>query len=120
MSWKSVCGAGVTPFIAILKDLKQKGELQGNQLFYSNHEEKDIIYKNNLQTWLGDDLHLTLSEEKHDDFAHGRIDKDYLKKHNLEPTKPVYLCGPPAMMEALESDLYELGVPKSQLVTEDA
>ena len=113
-------GAGVTPFIAILKDLKQKGELEGNRLFFSNHKERDIIYKNNLQAWLGDNLHLTLSDEKHDDFDHGRIDKDYLQKHKLEPTEPVYLCGPPPMMDALQSDLYEMGVPKSQLVTEEA
>ncbi|MFL1012809.1 FAD-binding oxidoreductase [Flavisericum labens] len=112
-------GAGVTPFIAILKDLKRKGELKGNQLFFSNHRERDIIYKNNLEAWLGENLHVILSQEDHKDYAHGLISKDYLEKHNLEVTKPVYLCGPPPMMEAVEADLYKMGLPKSQLVVEE-
>lgn len=112
-------GAGVTPFIAILKDLKQKGKLEGNQLFFANHEEKDIIYKKNLEAWLGKELHLTLSDQKHNTYNYGHINKSHLEKHNLEVTKPVYLCGPPSMMEAIKSDLYEMGLPKSQLITED-
>lgn len=112
-------GAGVTPFIAIFKDLKHKGELKGNQLFFSNKEEKDIIYKNNLEAWLGDDLHLTLSQEKNDSYHQGHIDKTLLSQFNLETSRPVYLCGPPAMMDAVTSDLYALGLPKSHLITED-
>ncbi|NJX15074.1 FAD-binding oxidoreductase [Tamlana crocina] len=112
-------GAGVTPFISILKDLKQKGELQGNQLFFSNNEERDFINKNNLEAWLGNDLHLILSEEEHSDYAHGFIDKAFLEKHNLEVSRPVYLCGPPPMMEAVEADLYKMGLPKSHLVVEE-
>ncbi len=111
-------GAGITPFIAIMKDLKRKGELEGNQLFFGNHKEKDIIYKNNLEAWLGNQCHLILSEENHEDYDHGQIDKDFLKKHNLETTTPVYLCGPPPMVEAITATLYEMGLPKSQLVTE--
>lgn len=112
-------GAGVTPFIAILKDLMQKGELGNNQLFFGNSEEKDIIYKNNLQAWLGDHLHLILSDEDQSAYAHGYITKSFLEQHKLEVTKPVYLCGPPKMMDAITSDLYKMGLPKSQLVTED-
>ena len=110
-------GAGVTPFIAIFKDLMYKGELSGNQLFFSNKEEKDIIYKNNLEAWLGNHLHLTLSNQNHKDYAHGHINKSFLNKHNLEVNRPVYLCGPPEMMDAVKADLYALGL--SQLVTED-
>ena len=112
-------GAGVTPFIAIFKNLMQKGELKGNKLFFGNHKEKDIIYKNNLEAWLGDQLHVALSEEQLEDYHHGYIDKAFLKKHNIEVSKPVYLCGPPEMMEAIKTDLFEIGMPKSMLVTED-
>lgn len=112
-------GAGVTPFIAILKDLNRKGELSGNKMFFGNDEEKDIIYKKNLQEWLDDDLNLILSKENSNGFDHGKIEKEYLKKHGLETTRPVYLCGPPPMMEAVTADLYALGLPKSQLVTEE-
>jgi hypothetical protein len=112
-------GAGVTPFIAILKDLNFKGKLKGNQLFFSNHTEKDIIYKNNLEVWLSDNFHPVLSQEQHSDYPNGHIDKSLLQKNNLEITKPVYLCGPPEMMESLKAILFEMGLPKSLLVTED-
>lgn len=112
-------GAGITPFIAILKDLKYKGELSGNKLFFSNHKEKDIIYKNNLEEWLGEDLHFTLSKENRDAYNKGHINKELLQKYNLEISKPVYLCGPPQMMDNVTSDLYEMGLPKSLLVTEE-
>ncbi|WP_369994548.1 FAD-binding oxidoreductase [Winogradskyella sp.] len=111
-------GAGITPFIAILKDLQSKGQLNGNKLFFSNKAERDIIYKNNLEVWLGNDLHLVLSDEDHEDYKHGYINADYLKAHDLDIDKPVYLCGPPPMMDAVKSDLYKMGLPKSHLVEE--
>ena len=112
-------GAGVTPFIAILKDLNRKGELAGNKMFFGNNKEKDIILKNNLEEWLGGELNLILSEEDTQAFDHGHIDKDYLEKNGLEKTRPVYLCGPPPMMDAVKADLYKMGLDKSNLVTED-
>lgn len=112
-------GAGITPFIAIFKDLLQKDALEGNSLFFGNQKEKDIIYKNRLEAWLGDALHIALSEEQHEDYHKGFIDKAFLERNKVEVSEPVYLCGPPAMMEALQTDLHEMGMPKSVLVTED-
>ncbi|OZV68466.1 FAD-binding oxidoreductase [Winogradskyella aurantia] len=113
-------GAGVTPFISILKDLRRKAELKGNTLFFANHRKKDIIYKNQLETWLGDDLHVVLSKENLNEYKYGHIDKEILQTYNLDISKPVYLCGPPAMMDAVKTDLYELGLSKDLLVTEAA
>ncbi|MDY2586589.1 FAD-binding oxidoreductase [Winogradskyella aquimaris] len=112
-------GAGITPFIAILKHLNDNGQLGNNQLFYSNRQEKDIIYKNNLEAWLGKHLHLALSEENKDDYHNGHIDANYLKKHHLDVSKPVYVCGPPAMEQAITADLIKLGV-SDQLIIKEA
>lgn len=112
-------GAGITPFIAILKDLNRKNKLAGHQLIFANKTEKDIIYKDNLKAWLGKNFHNILSEEKTELHAHGRIDKDFLKKQNLDTAKKVYLCGPPPMMKALQTDLYAMGLSKKQLIAED-
>src|SRR5437588_2583015 len=38
-------GAGITPFIAILRHLHKYGELDGNILFFSNRTDEDIILK---------------------------------------------------------------------------
>lgn len=112
-------GAGITPFISIFKYLTDKGELSGNQLFFGNKKERDIIYKNNLESWLGDAFHVVLSDEKNEAYANGYIDKNLLKKYNLDVTSPVYLCGPPKMMEAVKADLYALGLEEDQLIRED-
>lgn len=36
-------GAGITPFVAILRDLRKKGKVEGNTLIFSNKRQKDII-----------------------------------------------------------------------------
>lgn len=112
-------GAGITPFIAIFKALLDKGTIQENKLLFSVNAEQDIILKNNLETWLGSNLHITLSDEKHTDYSHGVINKAFLKYKNVNVTKPVYLCGPPEMMQAVKADLYALGLPKPLLITEN-
>ena len=38
-------GAGITPYIAMLRELKKKNKLDGIKLFYSNKSDKDIILK---------------------------------------------------------------------------
>ncbi|SHH60528.1 ferredoxin reductase domain-containing protein [Winogradskyella jejuensis] len=111
-------GAGVTPFIAILKDLQRKGELKNQKLLCSNKKEKDIILKNNFEAWLGNNATFILSEENHSDYYNGHIDKQFLKSQNLDISKPVYLCGPPAMESAVKTDLYAMGLSENLLITE--
>jgi len=36
-------GAGITPFIAIFRDLQTKNELEGNRLLFGNRTKEDII-----------------------------------------------------------------------------
>ena len=111
-------GAGITPFLSILKDLRRDQKLEGHQLFFANHTQKDIILKETLRAWLGDDFHNILSDQDHDKYPHGYIDKDFLENHDLDVSKKVYLCGPPQMMDAVQADLFEMGLSKKQLVTE--
>ncbi|MFD1061817.1 flavodoxin reductase [Winogradskyella litorisediminis] len=112
-------GAGITPFLAILKDLKYKDQLKGNTLIFSNKTEKDIILKQNLEAWLGDDVHFVLTEEDNTKYHNGKIDAQYLQDKKLRTNKPVYVCGPPAMEDAIKSDLYKLGVSKDLIVSEE-
>lgn len=111
-------GAGITPFIAILKDLERKDELKNNILIFSNKAENDIIYKKNLETWMGDEASFVLSDEDNNAYHNGHIDKDYLKDKSIDMSKNVYLCGPPAMEEAVKTALFELGLQKDHLVME--
>jgi ferredoxin-NADP reductase len=53
-------GAGITPFIAILRQLKKENELKNNKLFFSNKTEADIILHNELSGMLNDNLFILL------------------------------------------------------------
>lgn len=112
-------GAGVTPFIAIFRDLVQKGAIQGNKLLFANKKANDIFYKEHFENWLGDDFINILSEEKTDVYAHGRIDKDFLKARISDFEGYFYVCGPPKMTEDMIELLGDLGVAKEKIVAED-
>lgn len=111
-------GAGVTPFISILRDLNKKEELSGNRLIFANSTKEDIINKEEFQSILGDDFKNILSREKVESYGHGRIDKEYLKDNITSMDDYFYICGPKPMMEATEDALKELGVKKDQIVKE--
>ncbi|MGB5942439.1 MAG: FAD-binding oxidoreductase [Leeuwenhoekiella sp.] len=112
-------GAGVTPFVSILKSLEDKDELDGHKLLFSNKSEKDILMKGTFEAMLGENFVNILSEEKAENYAHGHIDKEFLKKHIDDWSQYFYVCGPPKMIESVENDLYDLGVKEDQIVKED-
>lgn len=111
-------GAGVTPFISIIRDLKQKGELKGNRLIFANSKKIDIINKKEFEAMLGDDFRNILSREEVEPYAHGRIDKDYLKNNVKSLDGYFYICGPEKMMETVEDSLKKLGVSEDKIVKE--
>ena len=47
-------GAGVTPFLAILRKLDEQGELDGNALWFSNKKSEDVFLADELRARLGD------------------------------------------------------------------
>src|ERR1044072_10062647 len=74
-------GAGVTPFIAILRQLHRDNQLAGNVLFFSNKTAGDIIYKDELTNMLGKHARYILTRENSDDFEKGFINKDFLQSN---------------------------------------
>lgn len=112
-------GAGVTPFIAIIKDLARKGNLEGNKLIFGNKREHDIILQSDFEKWLGKDFINILSDEHSSKFTHGVIDKLYIKDQVGDLDKKFYVCGPPPMMDSVYNALLDLDVPKKNIITED-
>ncbi len=111
-------GAGITPFIAILRDLHKKEALGMNRLIFANKTQKDIILKDELEELLEGRLVHILSDEKTEGHAHGFIDKDFLAEHIGAGENYFYLCGPPPMMDAVEKNLFDLGVKKENIIKE--
>src|SRR6056297_1989452 len=54
-------GAGVTPFIAILRQRRKEGEAKENKMIFSNKKAKDVILEKEFREILGDNLTLTLT-----------------------------------------------------------
>ena len=112
-------GAGVTPFIAILKNrLQTQGSLDGTSLHFANSTEADIIHKDMWPTLSGLEVHHILSDEEKPEYHHGQIDKDYLKAQGIADAPTIYLCGPPPMEEAVKEALMDLGVSEDRIVRE--
>lgn len=115
-------GAGVTPFIAILRQLHKDEELKGNKLIFSNKTAKDVILRGEFERMLNEDFISVLSDEKGTDqdiFLDGFIDKDFLKEQITDFGQPFYVCGPPKFIENMMEYLKELGAEPDSLVFEE-
>lgn len=111
-------GAGVTPFISIFRHLHRKNETGNNKLIFANKTRVDIILEEEFTKLLGKNFVNILSDEKVDGYANGLITEDFLKANINTTDGPIYVCGPPPMMEAIEKHLYELQIKEKQIIKE--
>lgn len=111
-------GAGITPFISILKDLGKKNILGDNKLIFANNTSADIIDNEFLSQLLGNHFINVLSKEKNDQYEYGFITKELIASQIESKNTYFYLCGPPPMMDAVLGQLKELGIEESKIVKE--
>jgi ferredoxin-NADP reductase len=114
-------GAGVTPFIAILRDLHKKGKVGNNTLIFSNSTDKDIILAEEFDEILGDQFINVITDEPTDDhiFLDGFIDKEFLESKIDDFGQPFYVCGPGPFNDSMMDYLKELGADPDALIFED-
>lgn len=112
-------GAGVTPFIAILRDLAQKGALDGNMLLFSNKTERDIILRKEFEQMRGLDCVFTLTDEKADNLEHGKVDRAFIARHVKDFDQHFYVCGPDGMVDDIKAILADLGADADGVVFEE-
>lgn len=111
-------GAGVTPFIAILRHLNATGKIAGNRLIVSNQTEKDIILRDEFEAMNGLDTLWTVTNDQKSKLLQERIDADFLRRHVSDFSGNFYLCGPDAMVNELRGLLEELGADVSNVTWE--
>ena len=102
-------GAGVTPFIAILRDLHHNRKMEGHTLVVSNRTEADIILRDEFEGFRGLDTLWTVTDDPQSSLLHERIDDKFLKAHVTNWDQNFYLCGPDDMVKELRGTLKELG-----------
>jgi ferredoxin-NADP reductase len=111
-------GAGVTPFIAIIRELQVKNEISGNKLLFANKTQADIILEYEFRKLFGDAFINILSDEKAEEYYYGMINKDFLKTHIDDFNNKFYICGPPPMIDAVMTQLSDLGVGDNSITLE--
>jgi len=111
-------GAGITPFIAILRQLHKDGKIAGNKLFFSNKTTLDIILADELKQILGDNAIFTTTDDKDKPGDHRRIDTDFLKSEVDDFKKHFYVCGPDPMVKEISEILEKLGAKADSVVFE--
>ena len=111
-------GAGVTPFVAILRDLKARGALAGNRLIFSNKTERDIILRPEFEAADGLDCLFTVTDQPDSPLARSRVDKAFLERHVGDFDQRFYVCGPQAMVEDLTAHLKALGADPEGITLE--
>jgi ferredoxin-NADP reductase len=110
-------GAGVTPFIAILRSLHKTGGLASNMLLFANKTEDDIILKEEFEAMLGSRFINVIDHPKKAETPARYIDQHLLKEH-IKPEAYYYICGPDPFIAAMIAHLKGLGVEESQIVIE--
>ncbi len=111
-------GAGITPFLAILRDLAGKGELDRQTLIFSNKTPRDVICERELRHVLGERCILTCTGAAAPGYESRRVDRAFLEEMVNDFTQRFYVCGPPPFMDAINAALTDLGAHSESLVFE--
>lgn len=100
-------GSGITPFISMMKAIKEGSEDFKLTLVYGvrTREHSYIDLKEYEDERIN--IVLVLSDEEVDGYKHGFITKDILKEH-LDDNTSVFMCGPDAMYNYLQKQFEEL------------
>lgn len=111
-------GAGVTPFIAIFRQLYKDGKIGDNKLILSNKTDEDIILRDEFENMLGKNFINVLTREKSDKYYNQKIDKDLIKKLVNNFSQHFYICGPDKFVQDIHNSLNELNVSEELIVIE--
>lgn len=111
-------GAGVTPFIAILRRLNADGRLAGNRLIFSNKTERDIILRGEFEAMQGLERLFTVTGTPAPGLLHERIDAAFLRRHVKDFSGRFYVCGPDPMVKQLRETLDALGADTESVTFE--
>jgi ferredoxin-NADP reductase len=111
-------GAGVTPFIAIFRQLYKEGNVNGNKLFFSNKTSQDIILKDEFTKILGENFINVTTAENSGIYENRRINAAYLKEKISNFNQHFYICGPDKFVTDISEAVKELGADAESVVVE--
>ncbi len=113
-------GIGITPFISMLRYIRDKKLNRNVTLIWANKTEDDIAFRAELEKMTSEmpSLKVIHVMSKQDDWQgeKGYVDAEKIKGlvENVSGSE-FFICGPPIMMTLVEKDLIGLGVSKSRI-----
>lgn len=102
-------GAGVTPFISLLRQRHADGRLDGCHLIFSNLTEAEIIAREEFEGMDGLRTTWLVTDEPSSEHAAAQLDRDALERLIDGTDQQFYLCGPQGMVDAISEALEGLG-----------
>jgi len=111
-------GAGITPFLSILRQLYKENKIAGNTLFFSNKTEADIICQTELSEILGARAVFILTKENNPTYRSGYINEQFIRENISDFKKHFYICGPDKMIADIAVVLEKFGVAADSVVFE--
>jgi predicted ferric reductase len=118
-------GVGIAPILSIARELHATRDPRPVVLLYGNRVKEQIVGEDELRAMQADidlDVEFVLAEPPPGwDGRTGVIDKSLLRSVAERPDGAAWLyaiCGPQAMIEAVEKTLMSLGVPGRNVISE--
>jgi ferredoxin-NADP reductase len=111
-------GAGITPFIAIFRELARNKQIFDNKLIFSNKTSKDVILDQELTETLKANYIKTYTRENVIGYLDKHIDIDFLIEHITNFGQNFYVCGPDKFVNDVCKLLVELGADADTLIIE--
>ena len=117
-------GIGITPFMSMLRFIKDQQLPYKITLLYSNRDQKSAPFLEELQELFRENanfkLILTMTEDPNWPREKNKIEADFLKKYLDKPNEyTYYMAGPPPMVEAVYSELTKAGIEEKNIITEN-
>ncbi len=116
-------GTGITPMISIIRWILTKKLEAELFLVFANKTESDIIFRQewerNIREYPNFHCHHVLEQPPPRwEGGIGRVTPEILRQHLPAPTPDtcLFLCGPPPMVDNLETTLKELGYPEQAII----
>jgi len=112
-------GIGITPFLSMLRYMRDSGSEEKVTLILGNKTQEDIVFGEELEAMSNQLSSLkivhVLSREQWEGET-GFIDQELLKRYIEDFQKPeFFICGPPPMMDMVEEALTGLGVDRDRI-----
>ncbi|WP_172328598.1 FAD-binding oxidoreductase [Mangrovicoccus sp. HB161399] len=113
-------GAGLTPFIPILRRRIAAGTAGEMTLIQADKDWDSLILREEWHRARDLRTVFVLEEEARAGCERGRVTRELLEKHGVTGSTRVYVCGPPPMEEAVEKALEEIGIDGGRVIHEAA